>query len=169
MPENPISVAQQITRRALPWKRFAELVSSPFDSRMRRHGEVNDAPTLVRQHQKHVQDLESDRRHREEVDGYKAVDVILEESPPGLGRRRSISHKVFAHARFANIDAELQQFAVNARRAPARIVFAHAPDESANLGWNRRPTGFASPDLPCPEEAKRVAVPGNDGFRLDDY
>ena len=57
---------------------------------------------------------------------------------------------------------------MNARRAPARIVIAHLPNEGTNLGWNRWPARLASPNLPRPENAKRIAVPGNDGFGLDD-
>jgi hypothetical protein len=133
MPENPIAVAQQRGRCTFPRKRLAQLVSRPLGVRMCRDSEVNYTTTLVRQHEKHIEDLKPNRRHGEEVYRYKAVDMILEESAPGLARRLAISHKVFAHARFANVDAELQQFAMNARRAPARIVFAHASNEIANL------------------------------------
>ena len=47
---------------------------------------VQNAPPVVSQHQKHVQDLKTDRRHYEEVDGYHALNVILKECPPSLGR-----------------------------------------------------------------------------------
>lgn len=49
MAEDPISITQQILRRAVPWKCFPQLLSGPFRSRMRRDREVNDTPALVRQ------------------------------------------------------------------------------------------------------------------------
>lgn len=113
MPENAVAVPQQITWRALPRKCFPELLSRPFGSRMRRDSEMHNPPTLVGQYQKHIQDLEPDRRHGEEIDGYKALDMVLEESPPRLGRRLATADQVFAHARFADIDAELQQLAMD--------------------------------------------------------
>ena len=66
--ENLVTVAQQITRRTVPRKGLAKLLGCPFRSRMSRHAEVENASPVVRQHQKHVQDLEPDRWHREKVD-----------------------------------------------------------------------------------------------------
>ena len=43
-----------------------------------------------------------------------------------------------------------------------------AADEVANLAWDGWTPGLASPNLPRPEEAKCVAVPGNDCFGFDD-
>jgi hypothetical protein len=49
---------------------------------MCRDSEMQNTPTLVGEHKKYMQNLKPDRWHSEEVDGYKAVDVILQESPP---------------------------------------------------------------------------------------
>jgi hypothetical protein len=43
-----------------------------------------------------------------------------------------------------------------------------AADENAGFAWDRRPPGLASPDVPRPEKAKCLAVPGDYGFRLHD-
>ena len=83
-------------------------MSRPLRSRMCCDGEMQNTPTIMRQHEKHIQNLKPDRWHSEEVDGYKTVDVILEESAPRLGRRLAISHEIFAYAGFANTDAEFQ-------------------------------------------------------------
>ena len=50
----------------------------------------------------------------------------------------------------------------------AWVLFAHAADQIANFAWDRRAALLAAEDLPRPEEAKRLAVPGNDCFRLHD-
>ena len=80
--------------------------------------------------------------------------MVIEESPPRLGRRLPTADQVFAHARFADIDAELQQLAVDTRRTPTRVFLAHASDEVANVAGDRRAPGLASPDLPRPEKGK---------------
>jgi len=47
-------------------------------------GKVQDAPALVRQHQKHIQDLEPDRWHDQEIHRHHRFQVIVQERPPGL-------------------------------------------------------------------------------------
>jgi hypothetical protein len=46
-----------------PRKRLPAVVEQSTGSRMGRHREMYDPPALMRQHQKHVQVLEPDRRH----------------------------------------------------------------------------------------------------------
>ena len=84
MAEDAVAIAQQILRRAVPRKGFPKLVSGPLRSGMCCHCEVNDAPTLKGQHQEHVQDLEANRGHGEEIDGDEAFEMILQERSPGL-------------------------------------------------------------------------------------
>src|SRR4051794_18598116 len=168
MPEDSIPVAQQIPWRAFPRKSFPDLLCSPLCSRMCRDSEVKDAPTLVRKHEEYVEDLKPDSRHGKEVYGHKARQVVLEESPPCLGWRLPVLDQILADAGLPDVDAELQQFAVNARRSPTRIFSAQAADEVADFAWDRRPPGLASPDLPRPEKAKCLAVPSDYSFRLHD-
>jgi hypothetical protein len=75
---------------------------------MCRDSEVKDPATIVRQHQKHMKDLKPDGRHREEVYRTQALDVVLKECPPGLGGWLPTAQQVFAHASFADIDAEVE-------------------------------------------------------------
>ena len=56
----------------------------------------------------------------------------------GLGPPRHVS----ADGRLADFDAELEQFAMDARRAPKRIGEAHLTDQIADLGRSSgRPRG----------------------------
>jgi hypothetical protein len=59
--------------------------------------------------------------------------MILQERAPGLLGWLSPADEVLAHARLADIDAELQEFVVNARCSPAGISAAHAADQCAYL------------------------------------
>lgn len=59
------------------------------------------------------------------------------------------------------------QFPMNARGAPARVGQTHSSDEVTDF-LRHRWTAFAMATLPSPEEPESHAMPGNDGFRLDD-
>src|SRR5437868_4402171 len=110
---------------------------------MRGHVEMHDAPAVVSQNQEHVQDLKPDRRHSEKVDRHHGLDVIVQEGPPRLRWRLRTAYEVLAHAGLADIDAEFEQFAVDAGRAPKRILAAHLPNQLANLFRHRWASGLA--------------------------
>jgi len=48
------------------------------------YSDVNDAPSLMRQDQKYVQDLKANGWYRKEVNRNHAADVVLKESSPSL-------------------------------------------------------------------------------------
>src|SRR5215471_16620034 len=70
-------------------------------------------------------------------------------------------------AGFADVDAQLEQFPMNARRTPGRIVAAHPANQLPNLFGHRWTPGLAATNFPGPEQPKALAMPANDGFRLD--
>src|SRR5712692_11763492 len=67
----------------------------------------------------------------------------------------------------ADLDAELQQFPVDAGRPPQRVGLAHAADQStdfcADLGSSRTARS------PPPIEPEALAMPLDHGCRLDQY
>jgi hypothetical protein len=65
-------------------KGLAQVLCRPFRGVMRGDVKVHHPTAVMRQHQKHVSHLDSDRRHGEEVDRYQILDVIIQESAPGL-------------------------------------------------------------------------------------
>ena len=62
-----ISIMQQITRGAIPRKRFGDLPRPPFASGMRCYVEVNCAPPMVAQHYEDKQQAKAHRRHHEKI------------------------------------------------------------------------------------------------------
>src|SRR5215469_18982763 len=100
---------------------------------MSRHGEMQDPAPFVSQNHEYVQHPKVNRRHREEVDRYHTLDVILQEGPPSLRRRLAVSRHIFANAGFANLDAQLEQFSVNPRSTPEWILAAHIPNQCTHL------------------------------------
>jgi hypothetical protein len=67
--------------------------------------EVQYAPPLMGQHQEHVQNLEADSRHGEEIDGDKLADVVLQKGAPRLGRWFAMTDHVLAYTGLAYLDA----------------------------------------------------------------
>src|SRR6516162_10260546 len=77
--EDAVAIAQQIARRAVPWKRLPQLLRGPFRGWMSGDAKMQNAPPLMRQHQQHVEDLEPDGRYRKEVDRNHGLHVVLQE------------------------------------------------------------------------------------------
>ena len=75
---------------------------------------------------------------------------------------------ILTHARLTDIDASFQQFAVDARSSPKRVLAAHFSDQLTDFHRHRRTARQTVLNFPCPEQSEALAVPGNDGFRLDD-
>lgn len=166
--KDSVAISQEITRCRVPREPVAELLGCPLRCRVGRDIEVKDPAPIVSEHQEYVQDLEADSRHGEEIDGYQALEVMVEEGPPGLRRRLAVAQHVLADAGLADVDAQFEQFAVNAGSTPERILATHLADQIANLFGNCWPSDLVMSDLPCPEKAKALPVPCNDSFRLDD-
>src|ERR1700739_2438162 len=98
--------------------------------------------------------------------------VVMQEGPPSLAGRPPPFHHVLGDARLRDLKPELEQFAVDAWRAPKWILHAHPPDQSAQLRVDpRSPTLWAR--LPMPVAAKAGPVPPHERrmmvrtFRID--
>jgi hypothetical protein len=74
---------------------------------------------------------------------------------------------VLGNARLADIDAELEQFAMDARCAPERVGQAHVPDQLTDLQRDSRPPAMPSRFL-TPERSKSGTVPTNHSLGPDD-
>jgi hypothetical protein len=121
-PEDLVPIAKQIPRRTVPRKGLTKLLGCPLRSWMSSHAEVQNTPPIVSKNQEDIQQLEPDRGHGEEVYRYYALHVILKEGPPSLGRRFSQSNHVFGYRWFGNLNAQLEQLAMNAWCTPARLL-----------------------------------------------
>ena len=73
--------------------------------------------------------------------------------------RRMVADHVLADARFADGNAKLEQFAVNPRCAPKRLVAAHRTNHGSDIRRDRRSPQPSSPNFPGPEQAEALAMP----------
>src|SRR5205823_5373413 len=84
---------------------------------------------------------------------------------PGTGST-SLDH-VLRHARLSDLEAELEQLAMNARRTPQRIFGAHPPDQCAQIRIDLWPTSRGT-GFPTPVPAKAGPTPTYESLRSDD-
>jgi hypothetical protein len=166
--EDSIAVAQQVAGELVKGKCLAQLLSRPFRGRVGGHIEMQNTTPVMGQHQKHVKDLETDSGHREEVDGGQLLGVIVQKCAPGLTGWLAAAHHVFADAALPDVDAEFEQFAVDAGCTPTGILTAHLADQISDLARNDGSSGLAASHLSGPEQSKTGTMPGYDRFWLDD-
>src|SRR6516225_2599892 len=76
-----------------------------------------------------------------------------------LRRWLAASRHILANTGLADVDAPLEQFAVDARRSPRRIVAAHLANQVPRFLADRRPSRLAAPHLPGPQQPKPLTVP----------
>src|SRR5713226_4054096 len=141
---------------AVPWAKRS--CCTPSSSNFRRWKTISYA---------NVQLLETDSWNNEQVHGGNVWRVVMQEGSPSLaGRPPSLDH-VLGDARLRDLKPELEQFAVNAWRAPKRIFDAHPPDQHAQLRFDlRSPSQWAR--LPTPVAAKAGPVPTHERLGPED-
>src|SRR6266404_7897690 len=96
-----------------------------------------------------------------------AVGMIIEKCFPTLGRRASTPGHILGDARLRDLKPELEQFAMDAWRAPKRIFDAHLADQYAQLRVDLRSPSLWT-RLPTPVAAKAGPVPTHERLGLDD-
>src|SRR5262245_65068801 len=83
---------------------------------------MDDASTMMCEHNEDEQNLEPEGVYGEEVDRNELGHMIGEECSPRLGWRLGMSDHVFGDGRLGNRNAQFQEFAVNSRRSPGRVI-----------------------------------------------
>ena len=164
-----VAIAQEETWCVIPGECVDDLLGSPLSRRVRGDVEVQDAPPVMSQDQEDKEDLISHGWYDEEVDGRDVSDVILQEAPPCLRRWPPVTHHVLGDRGPGQCDPDLLQLADDVRCTPERIGARHAPDESAGLLWDRRPTRLARARELRPVLPELPPTPRDDGLGLHDH
>ena len=94
-------------------KGLDHLLRSPLGGRMRRGVEMEDAPSMVGEHDDDEEHPSRESRHREEVHRRGRREVIRQEGPPRLRWRTGDSCQQTRHGAFRHVDAEGTQLAVD--------------------------------------------------------
>src|SRR5215469_929337 len=85
-PIDLVTIAQQVPWCGIFGKRLYHLLSCPARRGMLRHIKVNHTSPVMSQHDQDKQYTKVSRRNREEIDRDKILDMVVQESPPSLGR-----------------------------------------------------------------------------------
>src|SRR5260370_4690739 len=142
----------------------------PMGIRIARHIEVQDVTRVVADDEKAVQNTKRERWDGEEVHRRNGLAMVSEERQPSF-------HGIWISwgspdpsrdTPFRDIETQLEQFAVNARCSPGRILGNHTKDQDANLFADTLPSSFLSDSGdPCPIQAKPRPMPVHDGSGSD--
>ena len=81
--------------------------------------------------------------NNEHVDRRNVGQVVVQKATPGRGGDFGPPRQVSPDRGLADLDAELEQFAVDAGRAPQRVGQAHPADQIADLGAHLGPSRTA--------------------------
>lgn len=166
-PITAVAVAQQIAGSLVPGESLEQLLCGPIGSRMGGDGKVKRAATLMVENDEDEQELEGDRGNDEEIYGDQVLSVVFEKGAPSLRGRFTRSDDVFGNSGLRDLDADFQQFSVDARSAPEGIGRTHLADKFDDLGRHGRAT-WKVVAFPFPIQAESLPVPSDHGFGFDD-
>jgi hypothetical protein len=115
---------------------------------------------------KHNQGIQERRGcDNEHVDRHLVSQVVVQKAAPSRAGRLGAPRRIPSDCGLADIDAELEQFAMDARCAPQRIGRADPADQVTDFGIRLGSTGAAR----SPVEAKALAMPSGHGRWFDEY
>jgi hypothetical protein len=95
--------------------------------------EMDDFSSLMAEDDQGVEKLEPCRYNNEHDDGGGVMHVIVQKRAPGWGGGLGPPWKISANRGLAHVDAEFEQLAVDAGRAPKRVCQAHLADQITDL------------------------------------
>src|SRR5438105_10788616 len=116
---------------------------------------------------KDIEQIEANGRNNEQVHGGDVRCVVTQEGAPALGRRSTSLDHVLRDAGLSDLEAELEQLAMDARRSPQRIFRAHPPDQRAQICVDLRSTSKGA-GSPTPVPAKAGPMPTYENLGPDD-
>jgi hypothetical protein len=107
---------------------------------------VQNLPSIVLYNEEAIEELESRRRHGEEVDRSDYLTVIRQECQPLLARIPTSPNasEITADARFRDDEAELLEFTVDLGRAPSLVLLCQAANECTDFSSSFRSAASCS-------------------------
>src|SRR5258707_14331599 len=164
---DPVPIADEVVRSLIPRKCLRYLTCNPFGRRICCDVDPDEVSAAEPDDDEGIEQVETDSWNNEQVHGGNVWRVVMQEGPPSLAGRPPPFDHVLRDARLRDLKPELEQFAVNAWRAPKRIFDAHPPDQYAQLRFDRRsPSPWAR--LSTPVATKTGPVPTHERLGPDD-
>jgi hypothetical protein len=123
------SIPDQVARSLIPRERLRDLTCDPFRSRMTGGVDPDKVSAGQPDDDQTVEQIKANGWNNEQVHGGDVRRVVTQEGAPPLGRRATLLDHVLRDAGLSDLEAELEQFAMDAGRSPQRIFRAHPPDQ----------------------------------------
>src|SRR5260370_10187825 len=126
---------------------------------------MQDLRPVVAEDEKTVQNTKRERWDGEKVHRSNGLAMVSEERQPALHRVwiSRCSPDPSRDTPFRDVETQLEQFAVNARRYPGWILSNHTEDQGANLFADTLPSSYlADSGDPRPIQAKSRSMPVHD-------
>jgi hypothetical protein len=118
-------------------------------------------------HDQSIQDPKRRGRDNEHVDRHSVSQVVVQKAAPSRGRGLGVPRQIPPDCGLTDIDAEVEQFAVDARCPPERVSSAHPADQVTDFGIGFGSSRTASSQSPVDAEA--LAMPCDHSRRFDEY
>src|SRR6266481_1465334 len=134
---DPVAIADEVVRSLIPRKRLRYLTCNPFCRRICCDVDPDEVSAVEADNDEGIEQVEADSWNNEQVNGGDVRRVVAQEGPPSLAGPPPFGH-VLGDAGLRDFKPKLEQFAVDARRAPKRIFAAHPPDQYPQLCLNLR-------------------------------
>ena len=139
-PIDPIPIADEVVRSLIPGKGLRYLTGNPFCRRICSDVGPDEVSAAEPDDDEGIKQVETDSWNNEQVHGGNVRRVVAQEGSPSLaGRPPSFDH-VLGDARLRDLKPELEQFAVDAWRAPkiaGLSVYKAIPFAAPPIGPNR--------------------------------
>ena len=128
---------------------------------------MNDLPSVVTQYDEDAHDAKRGGRYGEEVAGRDIGQVIIEERASGLRGWFPIADHVLGHSLLRHMVAQQGKFGYDPRSAPGQVLPGHAANQLSDFAFEQRTSTSPSSRFPAPIQPESLAMPADDGFRLD--
>jgi hypothetical protein len=111
-----VSVADEVLGRLIPGEGFGDLSGDPVRSGVGSDVDPDQVALLEPDDYQPIEQLEANSGHDEQVNRTNMRGVIAKESLPAMRWRSAPSDHILGHGRLGDLEAQLEQLAVDARR-----------------------------------------------------
>src|SRR5438445_4318237 len=154
-----VAIAEEVGRGGVVREGVHDLLGRPGGGGMLGDIEVEDAPALVGEHNEDEEHPQASSRDREEIDGDQIPEVIGQERSPALRGRRAPLWEQAGDGALGDVDAELEEFAMDSGSTPQGIGRGHSSDQGFDRGVDGRVARRAAPGERGPVAAKAASLP----------
>ena len=124
-PVRGVPIPDEVSRRMVPRESLGDLARDPLRGRICCYAKRYPKSSSMSHDNKTIENLERDRWQDKKVDRCNAVAMVAEKRPPALRRWPRAAAHIPSDCRLSDIEAELEQFTMNAWCAPERVRAAH--------------------------------------------